>query len=58
MENMCKWIKSIDENIPLHISRFFPRYKMQNYEPTPIKSIYQLADIAKKYLKNVFVGNC
>ncbi|MDR3258720.1 MAG: AmmeMemoRadiSam system radical SAM enzyme [Fusobacteriaceae bacterium] len=58
MENMCEWIKSLSENIPLHISRFFPRYKMQNYEPTPIKLIYELSNIAKKYLKNVFVGNC
>ena len=56
--NLTDFIASIDENIPLHISRFFPNYKMKQKSPTEIKKIYGLANIAKKKLKYVYEGNC
>lgn len=58
MEAEVRWIASIDEEIPLHITRFFPRYRMLDAEATEVQQVYLLADKARRYLKHVFVGNC
>lgn len=70
MEEEAKWIASLpfaatasDGNqtgkyIPLHVTRFFPRYHMTDKNPTDVQQVYRLADVAGKYLKYVFVGNC
>lgn len=58
MEHEARWIASIGSEIPLHISRFFPRYHMLDAEATAVRDVYFLAETAGKYLKNVFVGNC
>lgn len=55
---IAKWLASIDENIPYHISRFFPQWKMCGKESTSVETIYRLAGACKKYLKNVYTGNC
>lgn len=57
MEREAKWISSLDERIPLHISRFFPQYKMEDRSATDPSIIYELKSIAENYLKNVFTGN-
>lgn len=46
------------KQIPLHITRFFPRYHMTDRSAADVQDIYRLADIAGRYLDNVFVGNC
>lgn len=58
MEKMAQWLSEIDEHIPLHISRFFPQYKMLDKAATEIEKVYSLADTARKYLKFVYEGNC
>ncbi len=66
MRNISGWISELtDENantigrdIPLHISRFFPMYKMQDRPPTDVGLIYHLADIAREKLRYVYTGNC
>lgn len=58
MERLSGWLASVNPEIPLHISRFFPRFKMMDKEPTPVATIYNLADIARKKLRNVYTGNC
>lgn len=58
MEEEAHWIASIDREIPLHISRFFPRYKMQDRPATDVKRVYALVETAGKYLKYVYAGNC
>lgn len=54
--NIAEFISSIDENIPLHLSRYFPRYKMES-EATNIEKLLNAQSIAKKYLKYVYIGN-
>lgn len=44
--------------VPLHISRFFPRFHMQDRDATPVKTIYHLASVARETLKYVYTGNC
>lgn len=58
MEEEARWIASIDSGIPLHVSRFFPRYRMEDRAATSVKKVYQLADAARKSLKYVYTGNC
>ena len=58
MEAEAEWLASISPEIPLHISRFFPRYKVTDKSPTPVETIYNLVNVAKKYLHNVYAGNC
>ncbi len=55
---LSAWLASVRPDIPLHILRFFPSYKMQNSAPTPIATIYKLAELARKHLKYVYEGNC
>ena len=57
VEKIAKWLSEIDPNIPYHLSRFFPRYKFSGRASTPPEMMYKAYDIAKKYLKNVFLGN-
>jgi pyruvate formate lyase activating enzyme len=58
MEALSSWLSSINPDIPLHISRFFPRWKMQDREATPIETVYHLVDIARRKLNYVYEGNC
>ena len=48
----------IGPEIPLHVSRFFPRFHMQDRPATDPCRVYRLADIAREKLKYVFTGNC
>jgi len=57
MASIAGFIASIDKNIPLHINRFTPRYKMADADPTPRESIERLADVAKNYLNFIYKGN-
>lgn len=57
MDSEAKWLASLSKDIPLHISRFFPRYKVQNLPPTPVKTIYELVEVAKSHLNFVYAGN-
>ena len=51
-------LPSKDGPIPLHISRFFPRFRMMDVPPTPVGLIYRLAEVAKETLPYVYPGNC
>ena len=55
IENIAKFIASVDKNIPLHLSRYFPRYNLNN-PPTDIESIIKARDIAKRYLNYVYIA--
>ena len=56
---MTRWIASLPggEEIPLHITRFFPRYKMLDRKPTERAEILKLVGIARQQLKYVYPGN-
>jgi pyruvate formate lyase activating enzyme len=48
----------IGRSIPLHISRFFPRFHMRDRGPTPVAQVYRLAEAAREMLEYVYTGNC
>nr|WP_304954902.1 AmmeMemoRadiSam system radical SAM enzyme [uncultured Acetatifactor sp.] len=57
MAEEARWIADLNPEIPLHITRFFPQYRMADRAPTDVKQIYRLAETARQYLANVYVGN-
>jgi len=54
---LAKWIASLGLEIPLHLTRFFPRYKYAGRAVTPRETIDRLSEVADIYLRNVFAGN-
>jgi pyruvate formate lyase activating enzyme len=57
MQAMSRWLAGISPQIPLHLSRFFPRYQMRSTPPTPIATLREMETIAKRHLAHVHVGN-
>ena len=53
---LARWLASIDPEIPLHLSRYFPRYKFE-LPATPVERLQRARAIAGQYLHNVYVGN-
>ena len=66
ISEMTSWIASltdadgnvIGDTIPLHISRFFPRFHMTDRSATSVDAVYEMADLAREKLKYVYTGNC
>lgn len=59
IKKLAKWIyQNLGEEIPLHISKFFPQYKMRNLPPTPRETLIRAREIAKaEGLAHVYIGN-
>ena len=55
---LARWLADIDPKIPLHLTRFFPRYQYSQREATDVAALYRLADEARRYLHYVYEGNC
>lgn len=62
MRSIAGWLAKLEElygtEIPFHVTRFFPRWHMQDRRPTPVDTVYELADVARESLSHVYVGNC
>ena len=58
IDDLSLWISDIDPEIPLHISRFFPRFHMTDRDATSVEKIYRLKEVANRHLKYVYTGNC
>jgi len=54
MAQLAKWLASLDPETPLHLTRFFPRYKYFGKTPAPQELVAKLAKTAGRHLKNVF----
>ena len=59
MRAMTGWIRSLPggEEIPLHITRFFPRYRVLDRKPTDRNVILRLVKTAEQQLAHVYPGN-
>jgi len=56
---MCQWIyKELGPDVPIHFSRFYPRYKLKGIAPTPVATLDMAREIAiKSGLNFVYIGN-
>ena len=59
IEEMCIWIRdTLDRDIPLHFSRFYPMYKLKNLPLTPQETLVKARELALKVgLNYVYIGN-
>lgn len=66
MDALSSWVSGlknadgevIGRQVPLHISRFFPRFRMQDRKATDVSLIYRLAEVTGRHLRYVYTGNC
>lgn len=56
IEYLASWLAEIDENIPLHLNKYFPAYKM-DLPPTSYDTLMKAKKIAQKHLRYVYIGN-
>ncbi|MFW6266117.1 MAG: AmmeMemoRadiSam system radical SAM enzyme [Halanaerobiales bacterium] len=56
LKDLFGWLSDIDNEIPLHLSRYFPNYKMDR-PPTKLSDMESAYRLAKKYLDYVYLGN-
>lgn len=57
IEKEAQWIASLNPEIPLHLSRFFPNHLWMDKQITPLDTLTKLERIAKQYLIHVHLGN-
>ena len=51
-------VEEVGVEVPLHFTRFFPQYQMQNIPPTNIESLKRAHDLAKESgMQYVYIGN-
>ena len=66
MHELAGWVAGLTDvhdgksgaEIPLHISRFFPRFHMTDRQATDVRHVYRLAEVARTQLRYVYTGNC
>jgi len=59
IKSMCEWIKKeIGDSVPIHFSRFWPKYRLTNLPPTPEETIKKARSVCLETgLKYVYTGN-
>ncbi|HVI41021.1 MAG TPA: radical SAM protein, partial [Anaerovoracaceae bacterium] len=57
MEELSLWLSSLSPDIPLHLSRYFPKYEMTDRPPTSLDSLMELKRTADRHLNYVYLGN-
>ena len=58
LRSIADFLVSVDPDIPWHISRFTPRYKLLDAPPTPVSTLHRVADIGYEVgLRYVYAGN-
>ena len=59
IRGLSRWIvENLSPEVPFHISRFHPMYKMMHLNPTPLGSLVEARQIAlEEGLKYVYLGN-
>lgn len=54
---LARWLAEIDPGIPLHLNRHHPDYRRPEPGPISLCRLNELADLARKHLKHVLIGN-
>ena len=56
---LCQWMADNGlQDVPLHFSRYFPRYRMKEPGPTPAATLFAARETALSFgIKDVFLGN-
>lgn len=54
--DFVNWVASLDKEIPVHFSRYFPNYRM-DLPPTPLETMRRAWETAREKLSYVYMGN-
>ncbi|MFB0534946.1 MAG: AmmeMemoRadiSam system radical SAM enzyme [Anaerolineae bacterium] len=58
LRQIAQFLADISPDLPWHISRFVPHYKMTNVPPTPVETLHRAAEIGYETgLRYVYAGN-
>lgn len=57
LNKQAAWLASIDKSMPLHLTRFFPRYRYADRPATPLETLYRAQEVASRHLDDVLLGN-
>ena len=57
IEALTTWLAGLSPDIPYHLSRFFPHFRMADASPTPLATMHTLADVARAHMHDVILGN-
>jgi pyruvate formate lyase activating enzyme len=59
LRDIARFIKAeLGEDVPWHISRFFPAYKMEHWRETPISSLLRAREVGQEEgLRYIYLGN-
>ena len=58
IDAIAAFLASVSPDLPLHVTRFFPRWRFLDADPTPVATVRRLASVARRRLRRVLVGNC
>jgi pyruvate formate lyase activating enzyme len=56
LESLFSWLAGINSELPLHLSRYYPAYKLNN-PATDLNLMKEAYQKAKKHLDHVYLGN-
>jgi pyruvate formate lyase activating enzyme len=58
LTQIAEFIAGLDRNVPWHVSRFTPRYRLLDVPSTPLETMHKAAEIGREVgLRHVYVGN-
>ena len=59
VRNLCQWMVDNGlQDVPLHLSRYFPRYRFRDAVPTPKVTMLKAREVAHSSgIQNVYLGN-
>jgi pyruvate formate lyase activating enzyme len=58
LKDIAQFIKNVGEDIPWHITAFYPAFKLQDVSPTPVEALRKTREIGLKTgLRYVYEGN-
>jgi len=59
IRDLARWMREdLGPDVPLHLSRFFPMYRLQRLPPTPLDTLARAHDVARaEGLHYVYTGN-
>lgn len=58
IDQIAAWLAGLDDKIVYHVTRYFPRWRMTDVPATPVATVRHLADVARRHLPHVHLGNC
>ena len=58
IDQIARWLASLPGDFVYHVTRYFPRWRMTDVPATPVATVRHLADVARRHLPHVHLGNC